>query len=74
MNYGFIMDSFELFNDTSLMAVLTPTYRPTLSVGLQSMCNKRIWWRFGVVNWFFEFSVGIRAFVIGLGQISFFFS
>ena len=27
-----------------------------------------------VVLWFFEFSVGIGGFVIGLGQISFFFS
>ena len=54
------------FSHTRWMAVVTPTDRPT------SVCNRCV---IGVLccRLVVEFPVGIRAFVIGLSQISFFF-
>ena len=53
------------------MAVVTPTDRP------KSVHNRCVIEGFGgvfVLSMIFEFSVGIGVFVIGLSQISFFFS
>ena len=55
------------FNLISWMTVVTPTDRPIVVLST-------VYWRFCVVHWFFEFSVGKGVFVIGLIQISFFFS
>ena len=55
-------------NHTSWVAVVTPTDRPTQLVGTQLLCNRTFLWRC------FDISVGVGAFVKGLGQISSFFS
>ena len=55
-------DPVNRFNHTNWMAVVTPTARP------KSVSNRC------VIDFFLSFSVGVRAFVIGLSQISSFFS
>ena len=59
-------------NHTSWIPVVTPTDRPN---SVRNHCVIEVLrWRFCGVHWFSEFSVGIRVFVIGLSQISFFYS
>ena len=53
------------------MAVLTPTDRPK---SVRNRCVIDFLVAFCVVSWLLNFSVGKVAFVIGLNQISFFFS
>ena len=50
------------------MTVVSPTYRT------KSVRNRCVIEVFGGVFVIFELSVGIRVFIIGLSQISFFFS
>ena len=65
-------DPVKWFNHTSWVAVVTPTDRP------KSVRNRRVIEVFGgvfvLLHCFLYFSVGERAFVIGLSQISSFFS
>ena len=58
------------FNHTSWVAVVTPTERPK---SVNSRCGI-LWWRFVLSPCFSEFSVGVRAFVIGPRQIFLFLS
>ena len=55
----------------SWMAVVTPTDRPML---VCNHCVMRVFGCFCVLNWLFEFSVCIGAFVIELSQIFLFLS
>ena len=40
----------------------------------QSLCNRSFWWRFELPRCCLDFAVGVGLFVIGLSQISSFFS
>ena len=53
------------------MAVVTPTDRPK---AVRNRCVSEVFGGFLCCPLVFEFSVGIRFFVIGLSQISFFVS
>ena len=67
-----VSERFNRFNHTSWLALVTTTDSPK-SVP-QSLYNRSFWWRFVLSRCFLDFSVGVGAFVIGLSQISFFFS
>ena len=58
-------------NHTSFVAVVTPTDRPK---SVRNRCVIDFLWRFVLSRCFWQFSVPVWAFVIGLSQISTFFS
>ena len=72
LDYLQIWDPVNRFNHTSSVAIVTPTDRP------KSVRNRFLIEVFGGVfvfsRCFFDFSVGVGAFVIGLSQISSFFT
>ena len=64
-------DPVNRSNNTSWVALVTPTDRPKSEIIVKS----KFWWRFYVVKLLFEFfSVGVGVFVIGLSQMPSFFS
>ena len=67
-----LVGRLEPVNHTSLVAIVTSTDRP------KSVRNRCVIEGFGGVfvlsRCFLDFSVGVGAFVIGLSEISFFFS
>ena len=66
-------DPVNRFNHTSWMVVVTATDRPK---SVHNRCEFEVFFFLALLCYQFsvEFSVGIGAFVIGLNQISFFFS
>ena len=58
-------------NHTSWMTVVTPTDRPK---SVRNCCVIEVFGGVFVLSFCFDFSVGIGVFIIGLSQISFFFS
>ena len=66
------MDPVNRFNHTSRAAIVTPTDRPK---SVRNCCVIEVFGGVYVLSsCFFGFSVGVGAIVIGLSQISFFFS
>ena len=66
------LDPVNRFNHTSWVAIVTPTDRPK-SVHKRCVIEGFVG-VFVLSRCFLDFSVGVRAFVIGLSQISSFFS
>ena len=69
------LDSVKRFNHTSLVTIVTPIDRPK---SVRTRCLIEVFGGvfgvFCVVTFCSGFSVGVRVFVIGLSQISSFFS
>ena len=65
-------DPVNQFNHTSWVAIVTPTDRPK---SVRNCCVIEVFGDVSVLSrCFLDFSVGVGVFVIGLSQISFFFS